>query len=53
MGLRDLFGGRKGSESGTSAGADNSGGKSSRRTCPYGHPVPRGAKMCEHRHYIG
>jgi hypothetical protein len=23
------------------------------RVCPYGHPVPKGAKMCEHRHFIG
>lgn len=23
------------------------------RVCQYGHPVPKGAKMCEHRHYIG
>jgi hypothetical protein len=23
------------------------------RVCHYGHPVPKGKKMCEHRHYIG
>lgn len=23
------------------------------RTCFYGHVVPKGKKMCEHRHYVG
>ncbi len=24
-----------------------------KRTCLYGHEVPKGKKMCEHRHYVG
>lgn len=23
------------------------------RRCMYGHPVARGKKMCEHRHWVG
>ncbi len=23
------------------------------RVCMYGHEVPRGKKMCEHRHWVG
>lgn len=61
MGLRGLFKGlfRSGGGEGKATGGGGGGGggsKSSgrsRRQCMYGHDVPRGAKMCEHRHWVG
>lgn len=56
MGLRNLLGGRKkGDSDGTASERDvKSQPRSGKgRACMYGHPVPRGKKMCEHRHWVG
>lgn len=55
MGLRDrLGGGKKEKESGAASQPQRSQGKQrGGRSCMYGHPVQRGQKMCEHRHWVG
>lgn len=34
-------------------GSGSSSSRGGSRVCQYGHSVPRGKKMCEHRHYVG
>lgn len=58
--MRDLIGGgKKNSDEGpqskaASQPAAKPAPKRGRgRLCMYGHVVPRGKKMCEHRHWVG
>ena len=51
--LKGLFGGSGGGGGKDSGAKSKGGGGRSRRQCMYGHDVPRGAKMCEHRHWVG
>lgn len=45
---------KKNSESTQSQPAEKPEAKKGRgRVCMYGHAVPRGKKMCEHRHWVG
>lgn len=56
MGLRDrLGGGKKDSESASASqpAAKPEAKRGRGRLCMYGHEVPRGKKMCEHRHWVG
>lgn len=56
MGLKNLFGGKKDSGGGPDSKAMGSAESSSRRgsrMCMYNHEVPKGKKMCQHRHWVG
>lgn len=58
MGLRSRLGGGNKKEStdrGPAPAASPEPAKRGRggRQCMYGHAVPRGKKMCEHRHWVG